>query len=215
MPRVTFILAAALLFAPIASADTLNACAKQKDGKLRLVADLGQCRNNEAPISWESEGPQGPAGSQGTQGPAGPQGDPAPAAPAFELVGFTSTTHFGDTGFLGFNRACVSEFPGSRMCRSLEVIDTVGPPDNLSGTAWVNPTWVPALAGSSLRDAASGVVGSSTTMMCGHGNQTTNEPEGGWAIQGNFAGLAFDGDGIFDLQRCDEQRAVACCAPAP
>ena len=39
MPRVTFILAAALLFAPTATAETINGCVKTRNGKLRIVGD--------------------------------------------------------------------------------------------------------------------------------------------------------------------------------
>ena len=56
--RFHFILVISFVLTPLhASADTINACAKKNNGKLRLVADPGQCKDNEAPVSWESEGP--------------------------------------------------------------------------------------------------------------------------------------------------------------
>ena len=70
MPSIVFILAIVLLFAPShASADTINACVKQSNGKLRVVADPAQCKPNEGAISWDTEGPQGPQGPDGPQGP--------------------------------------------------------------------------------------------------------------------------------------------------
>ena len=57
MPRIAFIFVIALFLTPFsASADTIDACANQTNGNLRLVADPGQCRNNEAPILLESDG---------------------------------------------------------------------------------------------------------------------------------------------------------------
>ncbi len=189
MPRITFILAIALLFAPLhASADTINACAKLSDGKLRLVADPSQCTTKEAPISWESEGPQGP---EGPTGPQGPQGEPA-AAPKVELVGFTSATFDGAEGVLGFTLACQAEFSGSRMCNSLEVMETVNVPAGLMGEAWVRPVF------EGERDI-SGVAG----LACA-----------GW-INTLHHGLVVNSSGSFRDRQCFEFHSVACCAPVP
>lgn len=125
MARFPFILAAVVLFLPAqGSADTINGCVKQKSGKLRIVGDPGQCTSKEAPVSWESEGPQC---------------EPPPAPPRFELVGFTNATFDGDEGYIGFTLACQGEFPGSRMCSITEIIQTVDFPSGLTGRAWVRP----------------------------------------------------------------------------
>ena len=39
----------------------INGCVKQNNGDLRIVSSPGQCRNNEAPISWNATGPAGVA----------------------------------------------------------------------------------------------------------------------------------------------------------
>lgn len=57
----------------------LHGCARQSDGRLRLVAPGAVCRPHEVAVSWNSAGPAGPAGPQGAVGPAGP---PGPAGPS-------------------------------------------------------------------------------------------------------------------------------------
>lgn len=64
-------LAAAGAEAAISGGDTLNGCAKKRNGALRL-ADT--CKRNETAVSWSAQGPQGPKGETGAQGPPGPQG---------------------------------------------------------------------------------------------------------------------------------------------
>ncbi len=189
--RFHFILVISFVLTPLhASADTINGCVKQNNGKLRLVADLGQCNNNEAPVSWESEGPQGPEGSDGPQGPAGPQGDPAPAAPAFELVGFTSVTVQGGEGFLGMTSICSAEFPGSRFCTLEEVGTTTTIPPGLNGQAWI---WT--------GDITSVSVGLRVDCY-------------GWSYSGSSnVGLTVDTDGKYIRTFCDATKSVACCAP--
>ena len=126
MPRIAFIFVIALFLTPFsASADTINACANKTNGNLRLVADPGQCKNNEAPISWESEGPPGPS--------------------SFQLVGFTSATIGRGNGIFALTAACQSEFSDSRICEGVEVLRTVDLPDLSSAgstEAWVRPTYV-------------------------------------------------------------------------
>ena len=58
----------------------------------------------------------------------------------FQLVGFTIATFDGDETRFGFTRACQTEFgPTSRMCSPEEVVRTVAIPEDLSGSAWVDP----------------------------------------------------------------------------
>ena len=57
----------------------------------------------------------------------------------FELVGFTSTAHLGNEGVLAFTLACQADFADSRMCTSVEVMQTVNVPSGLSSDAWVRP----------------------------------------------------------------------------
>ena len=61
----------------IASDDnTILACVKNWNGQLRIVDSFDDCRRWEHEVSWNSEGPMGPAGPQGEPGVPGPQGDP-------------------------------------------------------------------------------------------------------------------------------------------
>ena len=62
------------------SSTVISACAGG-NGNLRLVADLGQCRQNETAISWNVVGPAGPQGLSGPAGAAGPAGLMGPAGP--------------------------------------------------------------------------------------------------------------------------------------
>src|SRR4051812_50115322 len=52
-------------------ADTIHACAKKQDGRMRMVAGAANCKRGERAMQWNVVGPQGPAG---TQGPAGAPG---------------------------------------------------------------------------------------------------------------------------------------------
>lgn len=56
--------------------NTIQGCANQQNGNLRVVPNASYCRNPEYPVSWNVAGTQGPAG------PAGPKGDPGPPGPA-------------------------------------------------------------------------------------------------------------------------------------
>ena len=58
---------------------TIEACRNIRHGLVRIVLDNKGCKSNEAPLSWDvqgREGPAGPAGGVGATGPAGPKGDP-------------------------------------------------------------------------------------------------------------------------------------------
>ena len=72
----------------ITSADTINACVRQSSGKLRIVGVPEQCKSNEAPISWNSEGPKGDPGDA--------QCVATPALREFALVGVTTADLPGD-----------------------------------------------------------------------------------------------------------------------
>ncbi len=115
----------------------------------------------------------------------------------FVLVGFTSTTHLGDTGVLGFTQACQAEFSNSRMCTSVEVMETVNVPAGLGGTAWVQPVVLGA-SGTSVGTDVSGIRG---------------ETCGGWSSNNTIgAGLTVSGSGQFGIGGCGTQKPVACCA---
>jgi hypothetical protein len=53
---------------------TFHACAKTRNGALRLVAKGVRCRKGEKPVSWAQRGPAGPAGTNGANGTNGAAG---------------------------------------------------------------------------------------------------------------------------------------------
>lgn len=122
----------------------------------------------------------------------------------FQLVGFTSTLHLGDTGVLGFTLACQAEFPGSRMCTSAEVVETTNVPATLSGEAWVRPS-IKAANGGLVFDE-SGVAEAWITGC--QGWSSTSSTNG-------FLGLTVDDAGRFRDADCAPPRPVSCCAWMP
>ncbi len=210
MPLVPFIIVIALGVTPLgASADTINGCVNQKNGKLRIVGVPGQCKTSETLVTWESEGgTTGPQGPQGPAGPAGPQGNPAPAPSSFVLVGFSTGTHVGDDGLLAFSGTCADDIPGSRLCTSLEVLETPNMPSGLTGTAWVRPFVMPDGTGAS---------GRSNPPTCG---AWTNGSSGSFGLimllddEPALAPELAPYSGFF-TSRCDAPLPIACCAPAP
>jgi hypothetical protein len=58
------------------------ACQKPGKGFLRVVRDASDCRRNERVVTWNRQGPAGPAGAQGPAGARGPAGPEGPAGPA-------------------------------------------------------------------------------------------------------------------------------------
>lgn len=90
-PWITLSMAAAAALAlPAARAAdgaVLSACVAKATGTMRLADAGGTCRNGEAPVSWNVQGPQGlpgatgatgATGAAGAQGAQGPQGAAGP-----------------------------------------------------------------------------------------------------------------------------------------
>jgi hypothetical protein len=72
-------------------------------------------------------GPKGDTGSEGPQGPAGPPGAVSGRAMDYRWVGCSDT--FVTQGRLSIpsaNAACDLAHPGSRMCKTTEVAETIG-----------------------------------------------------------------------------------------
>ena len=60
----------------------INACYSRLLGVLRVVTPpFSNCLFTEAPLSWNTVGPVGPAGPQGSPGPIGPQGPQGATGP--------------------------------------------------------------------------------------------------------------------------------------
>jgi hypothetical protein len=114
---------------------------------------------------------------------------------------------------LGFTSACQQEFVGSRMCNSLDVIETTKLPANLEqGEAWVRPTLVGGVCGEIVADA-SRIEDQPALLSCNAWRANTSGTQG----------LFVDGAGRFRNTRqsptaqegCNIARRVACCAPVP
>jgi hypothetical protein len=126
-----------------------------------------------------------------------------------ELVGFTTSTFTGGEGVLGFTLACQTDFPGSRMCTSVEVMRTTNVPASLSGNAWVRPSfegfvWLGSPGIPVASDSSGTEPGETEYLTCS-----------GWIASDAYSGLVVTANGGFDILACDQARAVACCAPAP
>ena len=97
--------------------ETMRGCRNLRHGLVRIVVDGRPCKRNEAAVSWNRQGPAGPAGDAGPQGPAGPvgpkgdqgpKGDPGAAGPKGDpgaalatvegFAGTACTTFDGDPG---------------------------------------------------------------------------------------------------------------------
>lgn len=142
----------------------------------------------------------GPPGPEGPVGPKGPAGPPGIGADVYEFVGFSSVSGNGSTGVLRFTSMCQSKYPGSRMCTSEEVMNTVNRP-SARGNAWVRPVIVGYSQGYNIY--ASGKI-SQRVLSCN-----------GWSSSfSGFDGLAVSGSGAFSVYHCNVTRKVACCAPA-
>jgi hypothetical protein len=127
-----------------------------------------------------------------------------PPSQQSELVGFTTSTHFGGIGIFVIMAACMAEFPGSHLCTSEEVILTTSIPDLTGqGPAWLRPTYQPT-GETSVRDI-SGTTHSANRLSCsGWGNPTAGS-----------SGLTVDGAGRFSAKSCSEPHPIACCALVP
>ena len=121
-----------------------------------------------------------------------------------QYVGVTDTAFAGTSGIFTFNRACHVAHPGSRMCTSEEVMDTVNPPivGSPGEVAWVRPVFVAADYNTNPVD-----ISGNYALQCL-----------GWSIEGSGNnGLTLHLDtGSFDSTRsCTSATRVACCIPVP
>ncbi len=58
---------------------TITACHQRSGKSVRIVGDASECRRGERALTWNVQGPAGPAGPSGAQGPEGAQGAQGPA----------------------------------------------------------------------------------------------------------------------------------------
>jgi hypothetical protein len=223
-----------------ASAQVIHACVKVGDGTLRIVETADDCKSNEYGLEWNIVGPmglQGPPGvpgadgvdgADGADGKDGVQGPPGYSAPVYQFVGVTEAKYYPHNGIGPLHRACASDFEGSRMCRSIEILNTNPYPtlpiygSDVTSSAWVQPVYVPFTAGwTSLGPEGRGNWGitvsgrlwfqKSGSASCRGWNPWTAEEEWGLIVEFNES---TGHSGVFKPGLCDEERYVTCCAPA-
>jgi hypothetical protein len=94
---------------PQTTSSTIYACALDRIGTLRMVASPSQCVGGlETSVSWNVQGPVGPAGAAGPQGPLGlqgPLGMTGPIGPAGVSGSTGATGPQGVAGPAGANGA--------------------------------------------------------------------------------------------------------------
>jgi len=93
----------------------------------------------------------------------------------------------------------------SRMCTSVEVMDTVSLPNAASDFAWIRPVLRP-ISTNKPTDAS----GVSTRI-----NTLSSLSCFGWSRTTNNGGLVVDSSGHFDDLACGISRPIACCALVP
>jgi len=72
--------AAGIAGAAIPTNNTIDACYTKSGGNLRVIdSSASQCKQNEAPLAWNVQGPKGDQGEVGPAGPTGPEGPSGPA----------------------------------------------------------------------------------------------------------------------------------------
>src|SRR2546428_745231 len=74
------------------STTTITACARLKDGRLRVSAPDVTCRNNEQALEWNVQG------QPGATGPAGPPGEPGRGLGSLEDVNGLACHAGGEEG---------------------------------------------------------------------------------------------------------------------
>jgi len=190
-------------FPIFAEAQTIEACAKNSNGRLRSVPTNVPCKPSETRLSWNIMGSQGPMGLQGDIGPKGPSGMSGSNNAVFQFVGATSTTYPGNAGIYTYTKACQQDYPGSRMCSSKEYMLTVDfPAQGSFFGAWIRPTFSPMADGTLRATDLSGATGQPATLTCN-----------GWRSGGQSSGLSVSDTGQFGIVTCGSSIPVACCAP--
>jgi len=111
LPALTTAVAILLAVSPSYGQNTIIlGCVNKSSGEIKIVSTAGQCKSNEALISWNQTGIQGPAGPAGPQGPQGTAGVPLGVCSdsntkTYILFPFMTNTAGFDTGFSIANTA--------------------------------------------------------------------------------------------------------------
>lgn len=166
---------------------------------------LSACTGPCGPI-----GPPGAPGAPGLQGPPGPMGPSGAGDGSFQFVGVTQKKYSGGFhGILGFNKICGTQFPGSRMCSTEDLMNTTTLPDVDRIEAWLRPKLIGKTESGTETDA---------TGFVGENGLSCN----GWnARDSKVTGMVMRYDPRYDDDRfprlltykCSSRAQVACCAP--
>ena len=120
------------------------------------------------------------------------------------LVGFTTSTATGSVGLTRLHELCHSEFSGSRMCTTEEIVASVDPPLATDREfAWVHTTIV---ASSDHANSLFDVTGKLLSL-----DQAVSPNCDGWSYPNTTTVAITTDTGAAILRSCADANRVACC----
>lgn len=125
----------------------------------------------------------------------------------WQLFGFTTGVTTGDAGITGMNRLCSTEYPGSRLCTTDEIVGTIDPRlETLRRFAWVHSDLTIGLS-------STNTVYDSLGKAISLGNGHTPNCEG-WSYSSTWAVTITTDSGSALVKPCSVARPLACCMDA-
>ena len=130
-----------------------------------------------------------------------------------QLMGFSTQTVTGGAGVLGMLDACHADFPASRLCSSLDILNTEQRfPITTTERAWVRPVAQPHNSDSSDSRFSNTVLDASGVAYPEADIMSSSMSCRGWATTtSTVLGLTVSPGGSFGPRSCDVARPVACC----
>ena len=125
----------------------------------------------------------------------------------WQLFGFTTQSTIGDAGVPAMNRLCSTEYPGSRLCTTDEIVATIDP--RLEPTrrfAWVHSDLTVGLSANSIVFDSLG-----KAISLGNGHSPNCE---GWSYSATSAVTITTDSGSALVKPCSVARPLACCMDA-
>ncbi|GAA5186013.1 hypothetical protein [Ferrimonas gelatinilytica] len=125
-----------------------------------------------------------------------------------EYVGVSNGTTTGDAGIAGMTQLCQADYPGSRMCTSVEFANSTSFPNLPNNSAFIRPV---------LGSLSDGDYQNNYVFDSGSGRtlKTTQTSCGGWTVGsvGSSHGFALgiNSAGGFMVLGCANANPVACC----
>ena len=110
--------------------DVIIACVHNNSNgnNVRIVDSPDDCRNNETPVQWNTQGPPGPPGADGQDGAQGPQGEQGPPGPVNTYVRSAPSRVFCDPGDIATGGGGVQPNPGTGLTVSRAISSGIGLP---------------------------------------------------------------------------------------